>query len=34
MKNIFESAVTAEVIDRINALTPESQRLWGKMSVD
>lgn len=33
MKNIFEEAVTNEIIDRINQLTPESQPQWGKMNV-
>lgn len=33
MKNIFDPEVTAEVIDRINQLTPESQPQWGKMTV-
>lgn len=33
MKNIFQKAVTNEIIDRINKLTPESPALWGKMSV-
>ena len=34
MKNIFSQEVTQEVIDRINQLTPQSQRKWGKMTVD
>ncbi|AWV97586.1 DUF1569 domain-containing protein [Arcticibacterium luteifluviistationis] len=33
MKNIFDAAVTNEVIARINQLTPETKGLWGKMSV-
>ena len=33
MKNIFKAEVTQEVIDRVNNLTPESQPLWGKMTV-
>jgi hypothetical protein len=33
MKNIFNQADTAEVIARINKLSPSSQALWGKMSV-
>ena len=33
MKNIFDSAVSAETIERINKLTPETQPLWGKMNV-
>lgn len=34
MKNIFDQSVTAEIIERINKLTPDTQHLWGKMSVD
>ena len=33
IKNIFNSAVTSELVDRINRLTPETQGQWGKMSV-
>lgn len=33
MKNIFDSEVTAELIGRINRLTPATRPLWGKMSV-
>ena len=33
MKNIFDANVSAEYIERINQLSPESQPLWGKMSV-
>ena len=33
MKNIFTAPVANEVISRINQLTPESKRLWGKMTV-
>ncbi|WP_316806355.1 DUF1569 domain-containing protein [Pedobacter agri] len=33
MKNIFLPAVTSEVIERINKLTPSSPQLWGKMNV-
>ncbi|WP_224996419.1 DUF1569 domain-containing protein [Cesiribacter sp. SM1] len=33
MKNIFKPEVTDEVIGRINSLKPDSQPLWGKMSV-
>lgn len=33
IKNIFDSAITNEVIDRINKLTSESKPLWGTMSV-
>lgn len=32
MKNIFQTAVTNEVIERINKLTPSTQQLWGKMN--
>jgi hypothetical protein len=34
MKNVFDPAITAELIRRIEELTPESPALWGKMSVD
>lgn len=34
MKNIFDPQVTAELIERINQLKPESPALWGKMYVD
>ena len=33
MKNIFDKDVTQEVIVRINNLSPDSKRLWGKMAV-
>ncbi|MCU0396810.1 MAG: DUF1569 domain-containing protein [Cyclobacteriaceae bacterium] len=33
MKNLFNSADAHELIERINKLTPQSQRLWGKMDV-
>lgn len=33
MRNLFEGAAAAEVNERIERLTPDSQRLWGKMSV-
>lgn len=32
--NIFDREVSDEIIARLNTLTPESQRQWGKMSVD
>ena len=34
MKNVFDPAVTAELTDRINRLTPSTAPRWGKMSVD
>lgn len=34
MKNIFNHAVTTEVINRIDKLSASSQPLWGTMSVD
>ncbi len=34
MKNIFDTQVHEELIDRINQLSPESKPNWGKMSVD
>lgn len=33
LPNIFTKQVTNEMIARINKLTPESQRQWGKMDV-
>jgi len=33
MKNVFNAADSAEIIERINKLTPGAQPLWGKMSV-
>jgi hypothetical protein len=34
MKSIFNQTDNQEIIARIQALTPQSQALWGKMSVD
>jgi len=34
MKNVFNKDDVAEIIKRINNLSPESQAQWGKMSVD
>ena len=31
--NIFSTEVTEEIVSRINKLTPESERQWGKMDV-
>lgn len=33
MKNIFDKTTIEEVINRINKLTPTTQRVWGKMTV-
>jgi hypothetical protein len=33
VKNLFEPAVKQEILARINNLTPQSQRQWGKMDV-
>ena len=33
MKNLFDKSTYEEISRRINALTPESQRQWGKMNV-
>jgi Protein of unknown function (DUF1569) len=33
IKNLFEPSVKQEIIDRINRLTPQTQRQWGKMDV-
>lgn len=34
MKNLFEKSAVEEIENRINQLTPVSQRQWGKMNVD
>jgi hypothetical protein len=34
MNSIFESKGNDLLVARINQLTPESQPIWGKMSVD
>ena len=34
MENIFDAKTAQNYIDRINNLTPETQRKWGKMTVD
>jgi hypothetical protein len=34
MKNIFNTAVVAETINRIDKLSPESKPTWGEMSVN
>ena len=34
MENIFDAKTAQNYINRINKLTTESQRKWGKMSVD
>jgi Protein of unknown function (DUF1569) len=31
MKNLFEKPTCDEIISRLNTLTPQSQRQWGKM---
>lgn len=33
IKNLFDPAVKQAIIERINRLTPESSRQWGKMDV-
>jgi len=33
MKDIFDSNITQEVVERINKLTPETSAQWGKMHV-
>ena len=33
MKNLFDKDAYTEIIDRLNRLTPDTQRLWGKMTV-
>jgi hypothetical protein len=33
MKTIFDKETSKEILNRINKLTPETQRKWGKMDV-
>lgn len=33
IKNLFDAAVKQDILTRINKLTPETQRKWGKMDV-
>lgn len=33
IKNLFDVTVKQDIINRINKLTPQTQRLWGKMDV-
>ena len=33
VKDMFDPAVKQAIVDRINKLTPQSQRKWGKMDV-
>lgn len=33
MKNLFDANAYHEIVERINKLTPNSERLWGKMTV-
>ncbi|MGZ8559220.1 MAG: DUF1569 domain-containing protein [Chitinophagaceae bacterium] len=33
VENLFDAAVKQKIIERINKLTPQSQRQWGKMAV-
>lgn len=34
MQNVFDAKDAQQYIDRINLLTPETQKKWGKMTVD
>ena len=34
MKTLYQKEVVSEIVDRINKLTPETQRVWGTMRVD
>ncbi len=34
LKNLLQPEAKKEVVDRINALTPESKRQWGKMNIN
>ena len=33
VKNLFDSSIKQAIVNRINKLTPQSQRQWGKMDV-
>ena len=33
MKNLFEKETYAEIMERLNKLSPQSERQWGKMNV-
>lgn len=33
IKNLFDTVVKQDLLDRINNLTPQTQRQWGKMDV-
>lgn len=33
IKNLYDASVKQEIIERINKLSPDSQRKWGKMDV-
>jgi hypothetical protein len=33
MQNIYDKGIVKEIVQRIDSLTPESQRQWGKMNV-
>jgi hypothetical protein len=34
MKNLFNQTVKQEILNRIDALTPQSKAIWGKMNVN
>ena len=34
VKNLFDKPAFSGIVERLNKLTPESQRQWGKMSVN
>ena len=33
LRNLFDQATYRDTVERLNRLTPESERLWGKMTV-
>ncbi len=33
MENLFTPVENQEMVDRINAITPDTKALWGKMTV-
>jgi hypothetical protein len=34
MKSLFEKSAVDEIVERLEKITPQSQRQWGKMNVD
>ena len=34
MKSLFEKSAVSEILERVEKITPQTQRQWGKMNVD